>query len=154
MPISLINAASQGGAPACKVYNSGNFSVANGTFTKVPYNTRDFDTASAFDTTNNRFLPLIAGYYQVTARATAGSVSTTGQSAGSIYKNGSEYLRGLQIANSANASICPMISALVYLNGSTDYVEFFAYQSTGGSVTFLGGYSAESYFEAAFVRSA
>ena len=143
-----------GNMPACRVYNSNTFTVANSTFTKVPFNTKDFDTANAFDTTNNRFTPQVAGYYQITARASTGG-NATGQMTSSLYKNTStEYVRGIQVANSVVSSICPCVSGLVYLNGSTDYVEYFVFQSTGSTLTYIANTIAESFFEAVLVRTA
>jgi hypothetical protein len=40
--------------------------ITSNTFTKVQINTEEFDTNSNFDsTTNYRFTPTVAGYYQV-----------------------------------------------------------------------------------------
>jgi len=143
-----------GNMPACRVYNSNTYTVANSTFTKVPFNTRDFDTSNAFDITNNRFTPQVAGYYQITARASTGG-NSTGQMTSSLYKNTStEYVRGIQVANSVVSSICPCVSGLVYLNGSTDYVEYFVFQSTGTTLTYIANTIAESFFEAVLVRTA
>jgi hypothetical protein len=47
----------------------------------------------------------------------------------------------------------PAVSALIYMNGSTDYVELYAYQNAGGSQT-SGTGSAENYFQASLVRAA
>jgi len=45
-------------------------------------------------------------------------------------------------------------SALVYCNGSTDYVEFYSYQNSGGNLN-TGSYgNATVVFEGYFVRSA
>jgi hypothetical protein len=46
-----------------------------------------------------------------------------------------------------------MGSALIYLNGSTDYIEIYIFQNSGSSQSILGTYSAEAYFQAVMVRS-
>jgi len=143
-----------GAAPAFSAYNSNNYSLSNGVFTKVPFNTEEWDTNSNYDNaTNYRFTPTVAGYYQVNGRLTAGSMSG-GQSIMAIYKNGSEHRRFGQTPNTASVSQCPIGSAVIYFNGSTDYIEAYAYQSTGSTQTFTGGYPAESYFQASLIRSA
>jgi len=48
-------------------------------------------------------------------------------------------------------------SSLVYLNGSSDYIEIYAYFSNGGGSSTINGYSARpdvNYFNAVLVRSA
>ena len=143
-------------APAFSAYPSATGSIANITPTKVACNTEDFDTNSNFDsTTNYRFTPTVAGYYHI-----SGSVGVYGFSAGSgqvvsyLYKNGSNYAQGarIPITGTSYEPQCP-ISIVMYLNGSTDYVELWAYQSSGGSATIDNG-RLYTYFTGAMVRSA
>jgi hypothetical protein len=55
-----------GTGPAFRAYNNANQNITASTFTKVLLQVEDFDTASCFDnTTNYRFTPTVAGYYQV-----------------------------------------------------------------------------------------
>jgi hypothetical protein len=142
-----------GNGPAFSAYPSGNQSVSSGTWTKVTYDTEEFDTNNNF--ASSRFTPTVAGYYQINARVVS-SGYTTNQTALSIYKNGSESSgkRLNQIPNGTASSLCPMGSALIYMNGSTDYLEIYVYQNSGSSQTFLGSYSAEAYFQGFLVRTA
>ena len=120
--------AAQAAGPAFSAYqSSAQSSLSSAVFTKILFQTKEFDTASAFDnTTNHRFQPLVAGYYAVTA--SAGHASSM-ETIVSIYKNGSEYRRGADVSGAwTNA-----IASLVYLNGSTDYVEIYAYFAAGGA---------------------
>lgn len=129
--------------PAFSAYLSGsNQSVTSGASTKVAFNAERFDTHSAFDsTTNRRFQPTIPGYYQVnwSVLGLPGSGSLS-QLMTSLFKNGSEYQRGNQIAHSTGtlAAINGMGSALVQMNGSTDYLEVFA-EVYGTSPVLLAG---------------
>jgi hypothetical protein len=137
-----------GTGPAFSAYQSTSQSVTNATFTKVRLQTEEFDTASCFDsTTNYRFTPTVAGYYQVT-----GVCNATYAAIASIFKNGGEFKRGIQAASATNLSAA-LVSALVYMNGSTDYVELYVYQGSGSSVNTSANQS-ETYFQAAMVRSA
>ena len=118
--------------PAFYAFLPTNQSVGSGSPTKVNLSSESFDTASAFDTTNYRFLPLVAGYYQINACATLSSASAL-FSVVSIYKNGSAY--SIMNTQKSNANYnCASVSTIVYLNGSTDYVEMFAWESTATTI--------------------
>ena len=80
------------GAPAFSAYMTGNQSVSNNTVTKATMNTEEFDTNNNFDsTTNYRFTPTIAGYYQLNAALyltnSSGNISVPNVY---IYKNGGQ----------------------------------------------------------------
>jgi hypothetical protein len=145
-----------GNMPAFSAYQSSTQTVTNAVNTKVQFQTAEYDTSSpvAYDTTNNRFLPKVAGYYQVTAsvywnQAMANETTTF------IYKNGSLY-KGL--ADVMNQSGTPLIyqiagTCMVYLNGSTDYIEVYCIQNTGVSKNIYAS-AVYTYFQASMVRSA
>jgi hypothetical protein len=136
-----------GNGPAFRAYNSGTQSVANVTNTKLVCNTETFDTAGAFDsTTNYRFTPQTSGYYQVNF-AGYGYPSATGVVSMKLYKNGSEYSKS-EVPNS-NQGPQPSGASLVYLNGSTDYIEMYAFQNSGGSLTM-----SATEFSASLTRAA
>ena len=139
-----------GNMPAFSAYAGSSQSIANATFTKVQINTEEFDTANAFDsTTNYRFTPLVAGYYQVNGTVTMGSNPLSFQI--SIYKNGSSFKKGL-LTNTSASLQQTNVSALVYLNGSTDYIELYVFQGSGVSVSTVTS-SDLTYFQAAMVRA-
>ena len=139
------------GGPAFSAYPNTTQTIASGTFTKVQVGVKVFDTATAYDaTTNYRFTPLVAGYYQVTA---AWYCSTTsGQVISAIYKNGVVYQA--TSAQAYNAGNVLGVNSLIYLNGSTDYLEFYVYQAQGSSFVMLAARPDLNYFQAAMVRSA
>jgi len=133
-----------GNGPAFSAYQSTTQAFSGATFTKVAYQTEEFDTASAFDsTTNYRFTPLVAGYYYITGSCSFGGASNTKQVA--IYKNGSNYKQGADVTATAATATC-----LVFLNGSTDYVEVYAFSSGSANADAL---SNRTYFQATMVRS-
>jgi hypothetical protein len=121
---------------------------ATATFTKITYDTENFDTNSNF--ASSRFTPTVAGYYQVSAnqRWANSIVATTIYMA--IYKNGSSYCVVGGSSNSTPLGLCP--STTVYMNGSTDYLEFYAYQNSGTTqATDTGSYYS---FSGSMVRAA
>jgi hypothetical protein len=143
-------------APAFYAYASASQSIANTTFTKIQYNVESFDTNSNYDsTTNYRFTPTVAGYYQINARIQFGAAATAAAEAFiSIYKNGSEYARLTSGPVPVSGVPSPGGSVLVYLNGSTDYVEAYVYQNRGGSYSTDVSVSSLSFFQAFLARSA
>jgi len=111
------------------------------TATKVLLNSENFDTGNNFDSvTNYRFTAAIQGYYQVSAQVQIGTtgIATTAFALGYIFKNGAEFIRGLQITGSGNGSLIPTsnISRLVFLTPG-DYLELFAFCSEARDI--VGG---------------
>jgi hypothetical protein len=135
---ALVDKVTANDGPAFSAYQSVAQSIPANVLTKVSLQSEEFDTANAFSSgtvvtngdTTNRFTPQVAGYYQF--NAAVGLTTTTTSLLATIYKNGSEYKRGalggISSLQSAN------VSALIYLNGSTDYVELFIYQNIGSAV--------------------
>jgi hypothetical protein len=127
--------------PAFSAYPSFNQSITTNTWTKIALQTEEFDTASAFDnTTNYRFQPLIAGYYQINGAVYPNTTTTLVTAA--IYKNGANYKAVQQAANSVGIEC----SVLIYFNGSTDYIELYTFVTGispvifgSGTYTFLNG---------------
>jgi hypothetical protein len=141
-----------GTGPAFSAYLGTTQSITSSTFTKISINTEEFDTNNNFDsTTNYRFTPTVSGYYQVNGQMAGAATSGTVYNI-SIYKNGSAFKTGNDMrATSASNNL--VVSALVYLNGSTDYIELYGY-ITGTSPTIVGGSTNNSYFQASMVRAA
>ena len=137
-------------APAFSAYASTAQSVTSGVDTKVVFDTETFDTNNNF--ASSRFTPTIAGYYQLN---TLIRFNGTAPSQYSIYfyKNGVSLGVASQLNISAGVLI-QSISTLVYLNGSTDYIEVYA-QITATSPTFGATANVNTnYFSGAMVRSA
>lgn len=143
-----------GKGPAFSVYSTSNTVISSATNTKVPFNTKVFDTNTNFDVaTNYRFTPTVAGYYQLNAGiylySTAASVRSL-----KLYKNGSFYQSGNLAVTSPSAETVLMYSGLVYLNGSTDYVEMYVYDN-GTSPTIYGTSSSTNvWFSGSLARAA
>jgi hypothetical protein len=135
--------------PAFSAYLSSNQSISALTYTKVQLNTETFDTANAFDsTTNYRFTPLVAGYYQVNFSLSGSNAAY--QLSPAIYKNGSAYLYTGIPTGTGNGNLASG-SCVIYLNGSTDYIEFYGWQSSAG--VFIGG-SVNTQASAVLMRAA
>jgi hypothetical protein len=154
MTIGSTGVTTQVGAPAFSAYlSSATQTMTAATWTKVILNSENFDTNSNFDsTTNYRFTPTVAGYYQFNCQINAASGSNTSVQ-GSIYKNGAAYTKFSVYATSAILDDWMIQQgALIYLNGSTDYVEL--YSLCVGSSILNGGSTLETFMTGFLARSA
>jgi hypothetical protein len=144
-----------GTGPACYVYANSGQTLTNNTSTKVAFDTKIYDTSTAFSTSTNRFQPTVAGYYQVSTAYSFGGATYT-RNILRLYVNGSDYVRLYDVGLSVGTIYTVLTvsgSALIYLNGSTDYLETFVQQTSGGNVAGGSG-SATVYFQASLVRAA
>lgn len=129
--------------PAFSVNASGAQTLTTAITTKATLNTENFDTNNCFDTTNYRFTPTVAGYYQISGGMFGTGATTLNYVGAYIYKNGANWSASIQPGYSATAGSAN-ITDVLYLNGTTDYVELYVrIVGTGtltvSSTTFLSG---------------
>lgn len=136
-------------APAFSAYASAFTSLASGAQTKVNFQAEDFDTNSNF--ASSRFTPTVPGYYQINARI-AFSGSTINPLA-YIHKNGTQVLHGNFIPGTFTGPVVT-VSGLVYMNGTTDYVEAYAYHLSGSAVQTNAATADLTRFDGYLVRPA
>jgi hypothetical protein len=134
--------------PAFSASASGTTSLPATAFTKVNFATEEFDTNGNF--ASSRFTPTVAGYYQINASVQI--LGTIPNAIISIYKNGSAYKSGAYESASQGDPI-KGVSALVYLNGSTDHVEVFVYNGAATTASTVATASA-TWFDGYFARIA
>jgi hypothetical protein len=124
--------------PAFEAYLSATTTISDSIATKVQFNTETLDTDNCYDnSTNYRFTPTVAGKYYVYSTLETGADTNTalGTNALYIYKNGSNYslIANVYNANYIRRSTLTM-SAIVDMNGSSDYLEIFTYiDNTSGN---------------------
>ena len=155
----LTGVVAQKGVPAFAAYSSAPQYPTSGIHTKVIYGTEVYDTNSNYDPALARFTPTVAGYYQLNACVAMSSDS--GMSAGGIffYINGSSKV---EITGAEDTSMSGVgyqtlfASSLVYLNGSTDYVEVYAFATGTGTYRyfFTSGGIHPTAFNGVLVRAA
>lgn len=151
---STVSAQNIVGVPAFSAFASGSAQTLSPvTDTKIQLPSEAFDTNNNFDNvTNYRFTPTIPGYYQINAAVTVASASALSGIAPSIKKNGTAVASGSAVGN---AGIFPtaFVASVIYLNGSTDYVELWVYNGSAGNVnTSLG--QSQTYMNGCLVRGA
>lgn len=109
--------------------------------------TETFDTDNCF--ASNKFTPTKSGYYQINAMIQCQSNFNV-RADTAIYKNGSAiiYAGGPQGPDGVASYEMSMV---VYMNGSTDYIELYGYITTGGGPRFNGGVATQ--MSGAWIRS-
>lgn len=112
-----------GNQPAFSVYKSANQSISTGVYTKITYDLEEFDTANCF--ASSRFTPNVAGYYQINANTYLQAAAGLTRVLPSVYKNGASYKFGNDNLTVSTTEGRGLASTLVFLNGTTDYVEIY-----------------------------
>ena len=132
--------------PTFSAYQSVAQTLSSGVITVINFQTEEFDTDGAYSTSTSRFQPAVAGYYQINANvAVASSASAVNCR---VLKNGALWKGG---GNASGAyAYSNGVSTVVYLNGSTDYVEIAALFSVGQNTEALAG---STWFNGAFLRA-
>ena len=125
--------------PAFRAYKTSAQTISNSTFTKVSLQAESFDTTNAFDSaTNHRFQPTVAGYYQANATLLFEATSSLSRTILTIRLNGVEgsgYGRNVDLSVPSGLTFSMISgSGLFYLNGSTDYLELWAWASGSGTL--------------------
>ena len=149
LPASSGTVMVSGNQPAFSAYQSSAQSISANTFTIINLQTEVFDTNNNFG--SNRFTPTVAGYYQINA-----TLSTTTPLASSIYfniyivKNGNAYTLTQGYPSPANY-FGVTSSTVVYLNGSTDYIEMGTQSNSAYTVQ---ADSKTTYLSGCLIRAA
>ncbi|HEY0834176.1 MAG TPA: hypothetical protein VGE72_09750 [Azospirillum sp.] len=147
----LSNAASS--AVLCRAtLNGANQSFSGSTLTTIAFSATDFNFGNAFDTTNHRFQPSIAGYYDIKAALTYYNVGSTASCHAKLMKGGSVELFSMHSWAVLNASsVSVLLNDIVYLNGSTDYLTVVGYYD-GSLSSYVHGASTRTFFSANLLR--
>lgn len=120
------------GGPAFSAFGASQ-SLGQNVQTKLTLGTESVDTANCYDPTTSRFTPNVAGYYLI-----LGQCQYTGAtSGGSLFvlllaKNGASLEVGV---NAATAFYRQTVQHIYYMNGTTDYLEFYANHNAPGTQT-------------------
>lgn len=105
------------------------------THTKMQVNSETWDTSGTYDNaTNYRHTPTIAGKYLYVGSVLFVSPADQNQLITEFYKNGSLYTQNSVNASGASSMYAESVT-IVDMNGSTDYIELYAYRTSGGDVS-------------------
>ena len=134
--------------PAFEACLSATQNVSDAVFAKAQIDTEVFDTDNCYDnSTNYRFTPTVAGKYFVYGRLmTRAGATSLSNGIVEIRKNGSVYLRQQGDFNSNYIdNLCIEVTAVVDMNGSSDYVELWGRTDTTGGTSEFYGASGSTY---------
>ena len=113
--------------------------------TKILIDTISFNTESVIDIANSRIIPNLPGYYVVMGSVGASDVPDGRLVNAMIYKNGVWASYGT-IDNQGSAGRSSSIASdLIYMNGTTDYLELFAHNSHSSALALYMGGSIQNY---------
>ena len=124
---------------------TGNQTLAAYTNVKVQFPTEAFDTDSAFDTSNHRFTPGVAGKYFFTMCLTIETFDADKYAFLYLYKNGSTISNAIKAHNNALANNGSIVFSFVDTANTTDYYEVYVYHNNGSTknvqeTTYFGAY--------------
>jgi len=144
-------------APYVGVFRSGDQTISDATWTKIEFNSEIVDSAGAFDSsTNYRYTPQTSGWYFVSLNLGIGNTADNSidKVIVQIYKNGSGITGATGTrdwdADAAGLNYNDQIntSFMVQCNGSSDYIEGFAYiDVTSGTPRVENGQASMNIFK-------
>lgn len=137
--------------PAFYAYNSGNEGLVDATWTLVTdqFNATTINSSNCYNTTTGKFQPTTAGYYYVEGQihADCGSGQLVNVFAAIIIDDTAVPDEGLVTQSEANEGSSNAneqsvnVSALIYLNGSTQYLQMKYYNDdTSGTGTMVSNH--------------
>jgi hypothetical protein len=133
--------------PAFSAYGAANTSIPSNTWTKISFDTEDFDTNNCF--ANSRFTPTITGYYQLNTTISTESNLGANNLILSLWKNGAEHKRGDRASGN---TIGISANHLVFANtANNDYFEIYAIHNHTTILTEQGAVYGPQ-FNGSFVR--
>lgn len=136
--------------PAFSATAPGSQTITTATFTKATLNTENFDTNNCFDsTTNYRFTPTVAGYYQFNGVANITAATSISNASVYFYKNGASYSSSAGAPISSGTAVAS-VSDVIYCNGTTDYIELYVRAVGTGTLTV----TSATFFSGCLVRGA
>lgn len=148
MPLTQVQVGMGGNsnAPAFRAFANTTQTLTSAVDTRIALTNEIFDTASCFNNTASTvggipaysFLPNVAGYYQINANIGVASSSTLSYNYIQIRKNGVNDIFSIY-GPYGGTSQYGTASAVIFLNGTTDYVDLFVQVSgTGTLFTYSG----------------
>ena len=135
IPTGATVAGAMSNTPAFLASSSGEVAVANTTETKINnYSVEILDTDGCF--ASSRFTPTTAGYYYIFGTVASYPAWTAVNFNVNLNKNGTAFA---STSNYTQGYPQHQAVGIVYLNGSSDYVEVFCYQNSGSTRQIDGG---------------
>lgn len=132
--VSQIQFGVTGRGPVLVAEQTATQNVTSNIETKVNLSSVIEDSISCFDTSLSRYTPNISGWYNVSGMVRCNGTSMMAAFA-YIYKNGSKIIYAGSNASFAGSSH-PIAQTLVYMNGTTDYLELWGMVAASSGAKF------------------
>ncbi len=123
---------------AFRAYKTSNSSINSGTETVMDWDAEQFDTANAFNTTTERFQPTVAGYYFISASAWINDLGDGNYLQLAVRRNGSAAFKSQVVNAHATNDGMPTATGVVYMDGSTHYLDFTVVHNAGVAKSLMG----------------
>jgi len=114
-------------------------------YTKILIDTISFDTEGVVNITNSRIVPNLPGYYIAIANIRVNSVPDGQRVTAAIFKNGKLVTYGTHVHQGAAGHSLSSASDLIYMNGTTDYLELYVHSTHSSALALYTGYSIQNY---------
>ena len=123
-----------GNTPAFEVNGDGQSapSIPNNTETKVTFTNEIVDTDSAYNTSDGKFTPQVAGTYYCYGRITFNSTADFDEISIILKKNGTIFANTIG-RNEFSNGLCAY--GMQTFNGTSDYLELYCKHQSGGSTS-------------------
>lgn len=117
------------------------------TYTVLAWDTEDYDLDGAHAANASSILPVTAGYYEIMGAVVFPASNTTGTRRGAIFVNGTAIAGSMLNDPTPTATAVAIIPVTYqgYFNGTTDFFDVRAQQSSGGSLSLLGSTPMASF---------
>jgi hypothetical protein len=121
----------------------------------IVFNSVDVDSKSWYDNTTGRYTPQRAGWYLVSGNISFGAQTANSSASLELWKNGANYKRlDRQTNGGASAATWDLSgSALVQLNGTTDYIQLAASNTAGPIAMNVGASGIADYMSVNYIGS-
>lgn len=102
--------------------------LASASYTKINFNTVEFDPSGIWDNTNKQFKPTIAGYYRVSWNVFLQAAGGAFVYLADLNKNGTRIARGAStVLTTVNINGIVSGSTITHVNGTSDVLDIRAY---------------------------
>lgn len=154
VPQTALAANVAGNGPAFHYYQSTQQSgISPSVSTKVNFQTAVYDTTGGMFS-NSRFQPTIEGWYFISTAIQSPNAGPNCSVSVAINRNGNEHFNGSSNPGTTILWAVSVASGLVYLNGTTDYVEVYTYGTNNGSSYSLYNQIGRTYISGFLARRA
>ncbi len=135
------------GTPAFSVVRTNTSNIPSKTRTSLMFESKEYDTNNLYNLANaGKFQPNIEGYYQLNWSIVTDAIANSEELFTWLNRNGTNYLWGGNFQTSASHFNCSQGGAIVYLNGTTDYVDLAVFSQS--ATTFV--WTPSTYYPSRF----